>query len=104
MILQAQIVRKSTLSSQVVRKSLLTSNIVRKSLLQAEIDMPLLVPAPAFVSAEVGLIDAYTLVITFDLDFNETKIPSVYDLILDMSGAESFGIGSMIVGTTFIIK
>ena len=37
--------------------------------------------APAFVSAEVGLIDAYTLDILFDRALNESKIPDNADFI-----------------------
>lgn len=42
--------------------------------------------APLFVSAEVGLIDAYTIDVLFDRALNEARIPDVADLIPLFSG------------------
>ena len=86
MILTSQIIRKSLLTAEIIRKSLLTSNIVRKSLLTSEITMNAPPPAPYVLSAEVGLIDAYTIDVLLSLALNESKIPDAADLIPAFSG------------------
>ena len=97
------IYRKSSGTFKIPRISSGEIDIVRKTTGTFKIPMNVLPIAPLFVSAEVGLIDAYTLHLIFDLPLNESKIPAASDLILTMSG-DFDGIGNMVIGTTFIIN
>jgi uncharacterized protein (TIGR02145 family) len=61
-------------------------------------------PKPIFLSAEIGLIDAYTIDMLFDIALNETKIPDAVDLIPTFSGGATQVYDRTITGTHLYTK
>lgn len=86
MDLTVDILRKNTLNVTILNKDSITVDIVRKNTLSCVIDTPVIPVAPVFVSAEVGLIDAYTIDMLFNRVLNESSIPAAGDFIPVFSG------------------
>ena len=87
------ILRRSSVIAEIKRRTTVVCNVLRRSTVECIIDMPVLIPAPLFVSAEVGLIDAYTIDVLFDrttyckTPLNVDVDPDVADFALNWSVA-----------------
>ena len=85
MLSPVKILRKTIVNALINRKTTINCEVLRKVSVPCSIDMEHIIPPPAFVSAEVGLIDAYTIDILFDRALNESKIPDNIDFIVNTS-------------------
>ena len=67
MLSPVQILRKTIVNALINRKTTINCEVIRLTSVPCSLDMEHII-VPSFVSAEIGLIDAFTWVITFDRD------------------------------------
>lgn len=81
--------RKISLTSNIIRKVDVIADIRRKISVTAYYSINEIEAAPLCSSAEVGLVDAFTIALTFDKTMNQTITPASIDFVADFSGTSN---------------